>query len=1386
MSKYCSSLRSVAVMRPALRAALATTLLAPALVALLPTVASAAPTLTASLSISSNPDVGPAGAGTLRSGGCVTVQVEYSVGGEALTDARIEMSLPADDWRSGLSGARVVGGLPFGNTPVTNWAPTYASPDSTLVLPIGNPDLAAGTAGSIFVNLCSNARVNPNGAVLDIAASIAGSNGNLAASPISLVNFATAGTNPLNVTKTAATIVPVLGPPGSPTTPGYELSWDVRMGLACTDTACGPLVGDLADTMPLNSYMVSVNRLGPTSATPIIPAPHPASGIDLTAFPVTGSQFTSGAQNVTVPVFIWNSGCTAASGEVAQGGSGELPETAPVGCATEYPSSGNQRGFRVTVWVPLPAMTTTITNSYSINPDPQWDANALPINRTASHTVAPAPALTLTKLFSNGSGTCGGAQLPFQPGIGGSSACTLYPQGPSNTYRIQYDTTAPALNAVVIDRLPAELVLAAAATAPVGWTVSYTTDNTCSTSTNPTDPMWTTVLPPLANVVCLQFSIPLTNLLANTLLIPVALRAGQIPTPGNVRIITNSVFGSGDNLTAGTQNQTVSRAVSVLNQSSHTLGLGAAPASIVSGAQTVVSLRSTQLPFVGDFGAHNWTLQAVLPPDVDFVGGGMSGNDFLVTSAPRNATNPAVALPISCAYTPATRVVRCVATGDSVDGTASTGVGSVNFNVDFRVQVRLGAATNQPLPATAFNDLGAVIDYPSFGPVSAAGASLSYIYTPTATNSFVGSLAVSGAPSLNLGKTIVGGAATMTAGSNIAYAVTLNHLSDSTSDLGNTYVYDFFGRNPATGAAVGAVTPEFVSVDVASQPVTVAYTCTPTPTIAAAVWGSSPCGVVTGVRLRPGYNNSASVPTDGLYPIGVTAMTVTIVVRAPANTPHLSSMSNQVGLTATQTAGVLLSTQPSLVVHQPFDLSIVKGDGGNTGAAIGSTISYSLLVSNAPNTDPVPAGSISVADVVPSELLPTAATGVGWSCSISGHTVTCTNPAGLAAGAALAPIAIQAVVQVTTIASVSNTAVVSPTDGNTANNSSTVVTPVVQIPIAVDDTFGVGSTLTITGSSIIANDVPNPLAALNPASIVVAPMGAGGGTIVNNLDGTITYSAPANPGTYITSYTICDLQPVPRCDSATISFVVASPAPIAPVAVDDAASVTAGLSTIINVPANDTDADGNLDVSSVTIVAGLGPSHGSVAVSPTGQVTYSVDAGFAGADAFTYSICDTTGLCDTAIVTITVTAVPAVPAVAPAAPVAVDDARTIPGNTSIQIVVASNDWDPDGDLQPGSVTVIAMPTHGAVAVDALGNVTYTPAAGYWGNDTFTYRICDTTNLCASAVVTVTITEVIPVRLPVTGVNSLDALLFATSIALLGLIIAAGSRRRSTRAVAVSR
>src|SRR5260370_31477291 len=62
----------------------------------------------------------------------------------------------------------------------------------------------------------------------------------------------------------------------------------------------------------------------------------------------------------------------------------------------------------------------------------------------------------------------------------------------------------------------------------------------------------------------------------------------------------------------------------------------------------------------------------------------------------------------------------------------------------------------------------------------------------------------------------------------------------------------------------------------------------------------------------------------------------------------------------------------------------------------GGTGSYTLTAKNAGTA--ATSGTVTVRDPVPSGLTPTKASGTGWSCTISGQTVTCTRSNALAAG----------------------------------------------------------------------------------------------------------------------------------------------------------------------------------------------------------------------------------------------------------------------------------------------------------------------------------------------------------------------------------------------------
>jgi hypothetical protein len=94
-------------------------------------------------------------------------------------------------------------------------------------------------------------------------------------------------------------------------------------------------------------------------------------------------------------------------------------------------------------------------------------------------------------------------------------------------------------------------------------------------------------------------------------------------------------------------------------------------------------------------------------------------------------------------------------------------------------------------------------------------------------------------------------------------------------------------------------------------------------------------------------------------------------------------------------------------------------------------------------------------------------------------------------------------------------------------------------------------------------------------------------------------------------------------------------------------------------------------------------------------------------------------------------------------PIANVDIATTPINTAVTLSTLSNDkpGDPNTSLNPSSVTVIVAPLRGTASVNATtGDITYTPASGYVGTDTLTYRVCDTGTpvKCATAKQIITI------------------------------------------------
>ena len=91
----------------------------------------------------------------------------------------------------------------------------------------------------------------------------------------------------------------------------------------------------------------------------------------------------------------------------------------------------------------------------------------------------------------------------------------------------------------------------------------------------------------------------------------------------------------------------------------------------------------------------------------------------------------------------------------------------------------------------------------------------------------------------------------------------------------------------------------------------------------------------------------------------------------------------------------------------------------------------------------------------------------------------------------------------------------------------------------------------------------------------------------------------------------------------------------------------------------------------------------------------------------------------------------------PVAPIALADTATVVSATPTSIGVLANDHDPQNNIDPATLTITQAPAHGTASVSA-GNVIYTSRARFFGRDSFTYQICDTTQLCATAIASVTV------------------------------------------------
>jgi hypothetical protein len=191
------------------------------------------------------------------------------------------------------------------------------------------------------------------------------------------------------------------------------------------------------------------------------------------------------------------------------------------------------------------------------------------------------------------------------------------------------------------------------------------------------------------------------------------------------------------------------------------------------------------------------------------------------------------------------------------------------------------------------------------------------------------------------------------------------------------------------------------------------------------------------------------------------------------------------------------------------------------------------------------------------------------------------------------------------------------------------VTPVNDPPRAQDQNR-VTAEDTATGFFALAISDPDNTLAEIVCDCQVPPQN---GTVERGPNHTVNYMPnPDFHGTDTFRYEVCD--PSGLCASAQV-YIDITPVNDPPVAKDDTVTLFEDELATIIVMENDLDPDGNLDPSSVFVL--VTPSHGRATVNASnGDITYEPDPNFNGPDTFTYEICDTNGVCDSALVVLTI------------------------------------------------------------------------------------------------------------------------------------------------------
>ncbi len=288
------------------------------------------------------------------------------------------------------------------------------------------------------------------------------------------------------------------------------------------------------------------------------------------------------------------------------------------------------------------------------------------------------------------------------------------------------------------------------------------------------------------------------------------------------------------------------------------------------------------------------------------------------------------------------------------------------------------------------------------------------------------------------------------------------------------------------------------------------------------------------------------------------------------------------------------------------------------------------------------------------------------------------------------------------------------------------INPVNDLPIANDDVQSTNEDTpvsgSVTGNDVQSGDGGNTWSLTNNVTH---------GTLNLNSNGSYTYTPSANyNGRDTFYYRLCDVNS--DCDTAMVVITI-NPVNDLPIANDDVQSTNEDTPVSGSVTGNDVQSGDGGNTWSVT----SNVTNGTLNFNLNGTYTYTPTANYNGIDTFYYKLCDVNSDCDTAMVVITINPVNDLP-------IANDDTTSTSQNIPVNGILSSNDiLSGDGG---NNWSILNNPLNGNVVINPDGSYIYTPTTGFFGIDTFYYKICDSNSDCDTAIVTINVNIVLPVKL----------------------------------------